>query len=70
MSLNVARTKLMTSIKELNMRWDKVREHWDDPVAKKFQETHIDPLDGMTRSAVSAIENISNIIHQAKRECE
>ena len=70
MSLNVARTKIMTSLKELNLKWDQVRRSWDDSVAKEFEETHIVPLEGQARSAVSAIENMTQIVARAKSECQ
>ena len=70
MSLNVARSKLMTSLKELHQRWDRVRMSWDDPVAREFEKKHIEPLDGQTRSAVSAIENMTQIVGRARAECD
>jgi hypothetical protein len=69
-SLTVARTKLMTSLKDLHARWDKVRRAWDDPVVKKFEATYIDPLEGEVRSAITAMEHIHEQLVKARRDCE
>ena len=69
MSLAVARTKIMTSMKDLQVRWDEVTRYWDDPVAREFAKRHIEPLDGQSRAAVSAIENMSQIVARARNEC-
>ena len=70
MSLSVGRTKLLTSLKDLRARWDKVRRHWDDPVARKFEEEFLAPLEGKARAGVSAMENMYEIIVKARKDCE
>ena len=69
MSLSSSRTKLVTGIKELHARWDRVRHHWDDEVAKSFEAEYISTLDGKVRSGVSAIEDMHELISRARREC-
>jgi hypothetical protein len=69
MSLSTGRSKLMTSLKELKLRWDRVRTRWDDPVSRDFEKEFVAPLEGKVRSAVSAIEQMNEIVSKARRDC-
>jgi hypothetical protein len=69
MSLSTGRSKLMTSLKELRLRWDRVRTRWDDPVSRDFEKEFVAPLDGKVRSAVSAIEQMYEVVSKARRDC-
>jgi hypothetical protein len=70
MSLSVGRAKLLTALKELRTRWERVRARWDDPVSRDFEKEFILPLDGKVRAGVSAMENMYDIVLQARRDCE
>ena len=70
MSLSVGRTKLVTALKDLRVRWDRVRSLWDDPVAKDFEAKFLEPLEGKVRSGVSAMENMYELVLKARRDCE
>ena len=70
MSLSVGRSKLMTALKDLRARWDKVQTHWDDQMSKDFTDEFIAPLEGSVRSAVSAMEAMYEIVQKARKECE
>ena len=69
MSLSVGRAKLLTALKDLRARWDRVHMKWDDPVSREFEKEFLDPLEGKVRSGVSAMENIYEIILQARSDC-
>ncbi len=69
MSLSVGRTKVITSLKDLKARWEKVRVQWDDPVARQFEKQFLDPLEGKARAAVGAMEQMGDLIHKAKKDC-
>lgn len=70
MSLLVARSKLLKSLQELQYRLDPVRRAWDDRVRHAFEERYIDPLDGATRSTVTSIEHMEQVLSRARGECE
>ena len=70
MSLNTGRMKLVSSLKELHGRWDRVRTRWNDPVAKAFEKEYIASLDGKVWSGASAMEQMRELVAQARRECE
>ena len=69
MSVASARTKLVSSLKDLHVQWEQVQRSWDDPVRKKFEAEFIDPLEGHTRHAVAAIEQMHEIIGRVRQEC-
>ena len=70
MSLSVGRTKLVTALKDLRVRWDTVRTLWDDPVARDFELKFLEPLEGKVRSGVSAMENMYEMVLKARKDCE
>lgn len=70
MSISTGRTKLVTSLKELHARWDRLSRIWDDPVSRDFAQEFIAPLDGKVRSGVSAMEQMYELLVKAKRDCE
>jgi len=69
MSLSVGRTKLLTALKTLHVRWDRTRRHWNDRVAKDFEKQFIAPLEGKVRNGVSAMEHMYQLVEEAKRDC-
>jgi hypothetical protein len=69
MSLSTSRSKLVSSLKDLHSRWDRVRMQWEDKVAKDFEDEFLGPLDGKVRGGVSAIEHMNELMMRARREC-
>ena len=69
MSVANARARLLGSLKDLHARWEVVQASWDDPVRQKFEAEFLDPLDGHTRHAVEAMEEMSDLIARIRREC-
>ena len=69
MSLSVGRTKIITSLKDLKARWEKIGLHWNDPVSRQFEKEFLDPLEGKARAAVGAMEHLGDLIYKAKRDC-
>jgi hypothetical protein len=69
-SLNVGRTKLVTSLKHLRGRWERVQRDWNDPVRREFEQQFVDPLEGKIRAAVNAMEHMHDLATKARRDCE
>lgn len=70
MSLGVGRTKLVASLKDLKLRWEKTKAGWDDPMSQDLERTVIEPLEPKVRAAVTAMEKMAEILSRAKRDCE
>ncbi len=69
MSMQTAASQLMKTTKTLNYHWSTASEHWDDPVSRRIEEKHIQPLLEMVHSAIGAMETMSEAINRAKQEC-
>ena len=69
MSMQTAKAQLTKATKKLNIRWNEVLEHWDDPVSRSMESKHIDPLQKAVTSTIGAMENMAEMIARAKSEC-
>lgn len=70
MSVGVSRAKLLGAVRDLHVRWDRVRDLWDDPAAKHIEESIIGPLEPRVRAAVSAMEKMNQILHKIRSDCQ
>jgi hypothetical protein len=70
MSVAVSRAKLMGAVKELNLRWARVRELWDDSAAANVQASVIEPLEPRVRAAVSAMEKMNALLIRIRSDCQ
>ncbi len=70
MSLSTGRARLMTALKDLRSRWDKVRGYWDDAVSDNFEKEFLSPLESKVRNGITAMESMRDLIEKAKRDCE
>jgi hypothetical protein len=70
MSLAVGRSKLVGSLKELMVKWDRTKEHWDDPMSRTLEERVLLPLEPKIRAAATAMEKMGEVLARARRECE
>jgi len=68
-SLGSARTRLKTSLKELQVRWDQVRARWDDVQSRDFEKTFLEPMEPRIRSAMTAMEKMEGILARVRRDC-
>lgn len=70
MSVGVSRAKLLGATKELQLRWARVRELWDDAAAAHVQATVVEPLEPRVRAAVTAMEKMNAILMKIRSECQ
>lgn len=70
MSVQTSQARLADAVKQLNVRWNRIRERWDDGVARQVQKEYIDPLGPMVRSAVQALNHVSDLMAAAQRDCD
>jgi hypothetical protein len=45
--------------------WNQTNDEWDDPVSKRIEEQHINPLLDAIRMAVGAMESMEETITKA-----
>ena len=70
MGMHEARGTLAKSFKELMLRWAETRAAWDDAQAEHFEQTYLLNLESDLKAAASAMEQISVLLNQVKRDCE
>ncbi len=69
MSMTSARSNLQTAMKDLLIRWDRIKEKWDDPVSRDIEKNLIDQLEPRVKSAVGAMGEMDEVLMRAMSEC-
>jgi len=70
MGVHEARGTLAKAHKELMLRWGDVRANWDDVQSRQFEETYLRNLAADLRVAAAAMDQVGQMLHQVKRDCE
>ena len=70
MGMMEARSKVGKSVKELMARWLDTKSQWDDGNSQKFEEKFLVPLESDAKMAVTAMEQMSQVLMQIKKDCE
>jgi hypothetical protein len=69
MSISVAKANLADALKQLRVRWERVRQAWDDDARRTFEKDFIEPLEPRIVAAIKGIEHVSELMAQVHREC-
>ncbi len=70
MGVYEGRGLLGKQIKQLQTVWSRTHVDWDDANAREFEERFLQPLERDVRFAVSAMDHMTSMMAQAKRDCE
>jgi hypothetical protein len=70
MGVHESRGNLAKALKELMLRWSETRASWDDVRAEQFEGQYLRQLEVDLRAAGSAMDQVSILLHQARRDCE
>lgn len=70
MGVYEGRGQLGKGIKELLNAWMDTKATWRDANADRFEKKHLMPLEMDLRAAVSAMDVMSQLLSQVKRDCE
>ncbi len=70
MSLNSTRTRLTALTKQLSIRWDETREHWQDAKAVEFEKRYLEDLFNRVNVAAASIEELDRALAKIRRDCE
>jgi hypothetical protein len=63
------RARLYNQLKDLRARWQVVRDAWDDPVRKEFEESHWAELEARVLAALRAMDQLGTVMTQARHDC-
>jgi hypothetical protein len=69
MSMQTATAQLTKATKTLKYQWNQATELWDDPVSRRIEEKHINPILGAVNSAIRAMESIGESVTKAQSDC-
>ncbi|MBS0208261.1 MAG: hypothetical protein JSS27_04840 [Planctomycetes bacterium] len=67
--LSIVSSTLSHSYRTLLARWDDTLDVWNDPVSKRFEEKHIEPLEPDVTGFLKAVNRLSQIMTKAVEEC-
>ena len=54
--------------KRLHQQWEDVTEHWEDAVSRDFEKQYIEPLAIQIRSTLKELDQLTDMIEQARRD--
>ena len=60
---------LRHAYQDLHQRWEEAGHVWSDDVARRFFETHIEPLEGPTQTALKAMDRLALVLMKAYEAC-
>ena len=70
MGMHEGTGQLAKAMKILMEKWGSTRISWDDEVAVRFEKTYLEPLGMDLRSALTAMDQMSVLLQQIRRDCE
>ena len=70
MGIHEARGTLAKSMKELMLRWSETRAQWNDAQAEHLEENLLHNLESDLKVAGNAMDQMSILLHQIRRDCE
>lgn len=69
MGVHEGRGQLTRALAELMLRWNETKVSWDDANSRHFEKTVLEPLELDLRSALSAMDHMSQLLGQIRRDC-
>jgi hypothetical protein len=70
MGMHEGRAQVNKSVKELMMRWNETKSQWNDGNARGFESRYLIPMEQDAKSAVSAMDQMAQILSRIKQDCE
>jgi hypothetical protein len=69
MSVSGGRSKLAQSLKDLKVKFERTQDVWNDVARDNFFKNHVEPLEPAVRSALAAMDKMTEMIYRARGEC-
>lgn len=69
MSVAAAKSNLIDALKKLRIRFDAVKQDWDDENRRRFEKDYIEPLEGAVVGAAKGCDQLWETIQRVQREC-
>jgi hypothetical protein len=69
MRIEAGRGRLYDALKQLRRRWEDIEPLWTDSVRRDFEEKVLAPLNVIADDALRAMDRLTQVFNQARREC-
>jgi len=69
MGMQDGRAQIGKAWKDLGFRWAETKSQWNDLTSHNFEKNRLEPIEADMRSAVSAMDTMTQLLSQAKRDC-
>ena len=70
MNLSGTKNRLMALTKGLAVQWDETKNHWWDEKTREFDRRYIVELFANVDKAVTAIEQLDEVLNKVRKDCE
>lgn len=70
MTLNSTRSRLTALTKQLSLRWNETREHWQDAKSEEFEKRYLEELFSRVNVTATSIETLDASLAKIRRDCE
>lgn len=70
MTLNSTRSRLTALTKQLSLRWNETREHWQDAKSEEFEKRYLEELFSRLNVTATSIETLDASLAKIRRDCE
>jgi hypothetical protein len=70
MGVHEAQGQLSKGMRDLLARWTDTKMEWEDANSRAFEKEFLHPLEQDLKAALSAMDVMGRLVHQARRECE
>lgn len=69
MSASSGSAKLKRAMKDLKISWEETLLYWHDENSRQFDEVFMAPLLTALRNAEQAMDRLSAVLNQCRRDC-
>ena len=69
MSVDTAKVKLTSAIRDLRVRWDETTDQWKDAASASFEKDYVTPFELEARSSIKAMETMAEVMIAVRKDC-
>ena len=70
MNLSGTKNRLVSLTRELAVQWSETKNHWWDAKTREFERRYIAELLVSVDKAVTAIEQLDEVLDKVRKDCE
>jgi hypothetical protein len=70
MAVQDGRALIGKAWKDLMSRWFETKSQWNDAMSVGFEKNRLEPMEADLRSAASAMDHMTQLLNQVRRDCQ